>query len=373
MTSHASDPSAPDRRRFTKLAAAGALAGLAPSPGAPAKRPLPRNPPGIKIAMQAGGNITDEDLQFTKQLGLEWVYLGSGGERPEAADLIRLRKRVEDAGLKVCALINNEVINVPEITLNLPGRDKKIEEYKAYLRRLGEAGIHYAGHAYMGNGIWSSDPEPTRGGATGRAFNAASPSVRGAWAGQTFREPLSHGRKYSAEELWDNYAYFIRQVVPLAESLGIRIGMHPDDPPAPVLGGVPRCIFGSFDGYRRALEIAASPNIGILLCVGCWLEGGKYMGRDIVETIRYFGPRGQIFFVHFRNVSAPLPHFVETFIDSGYMEMYKVMKALREVDYDGYMIADHYPAMVGGPRAAQAYSVAYMKAYLERANQEHGG
>ena len=67
-----------------------------------------------------------------------------------------------------------------------------------------------------------------------------------------------------------------------------RIGIHPDDPPVDELGGIPRCIFSNFDGYKRALEIADSPNVGMCLCVGCWLEGGSKMGKDVFETIQLF-------------------------------------------------------------------------------------
>jgi mannonate dehydratase len=159
-------------------------------------------------------------------------------------------------------------------------------------------------------------------------------------------------------------------VTPVAEEVGVRIGIHPDDPPVPELAGVPRCIFGNFEGYKRAFEIADSPNIGMCLCCGTWLEGGKLMGKDVLETIRYFGSRGKIFKIHFRNVNAPLPHFVETFVDDGYMDMYKVMRALREVNYNGVLIPDHIPEMIGGSRAGTAYSIAYMKALLKRANEE---
>ena len=75
----------------------------------------------------------------------------------------------------------------------------------------------------------------------------------------------------------------------MAEEAGVYIGIHPDDPPVYPLGGIPRPIFGTFEGYRRAIEIAASPNIGMCLCVGCWLEGGAAMGKDVIETIHYFG------------------------------------------------------------------------------------
>jgi mannonate dehydratase len=224
----------------------------------------------------------------------------------------------------------------------------------------------------MGNGIWSGDREPTRGGASSRAFDLAK-GGKGWWVDKTFEGPLTHGRVFTKDEIWANYTYFIKQVAPLAEELGIRIGIHPDDPPVPEIGGVPRCIFSSFDGYRRALEIANSPNVGMCLCVGCWLEGGKLMGRDVLETIDYFGSRRKLFKVHFRNVNAPLPHFVETFPDNGYMDMYKVMRALRKVNFDGVVIPDHVPSMVGGNRAATAFTIGYMRALLERANAEAAG
>ena len=98
----------------------------------------------------------------------------------------------------------------------------------------------------MGNGIWSSGRATIRG-ASGREFDLSSPEKQGVWDGAVFKEPLSHSRVFSTEEIWSNYAYFIRQVAPVAEETGVRIGIHPDDPPVPVLAGVPRCIFSTFD------------------------------------------------------------------------------------------------------------------------------
>jgi mannonate dehydratase len=87
--------------------------------------------------------------------------------------------------------------------------------------------------------------------------------------------------------------------------------------------------------------------------------------------IRYFGA-AKIWKIHFRNVSAPLPHFVETLMDNGYYDMYKIMKALRDVNYDGIVIPDHIPQMVGA-RSGLAYSIAYMRALRDRANREARG
>jgi mannonate dehydratase len=126
------------------------------------------------------------------------------------------------------------------------GRDEKIEEYKTFLRNLAKAGIYYTTYAHMGNGIWSSARETTRGGAP--LARSTCRKSRSVWAGKTFKGPLTHGRKFSNEELWENYTYFIKQVVPVAEERGIAHRHSSRRPPVPELGGVPRCIFGNFDG-----------------------------------------------------------------------------------------------------------------------------
>ena len=376
----------PARREFGKMAlGAAALA----SSRRTASATVHPNPPGIKIATSFRANPTEEDLLFLQQIGVEYVSLPATPETANAESFTKMRERYEAAGIKVYNVgsgvgPSGSLHNMPEVTLNLPGRDQKIEEYKNYLRYLGQAGIHYTTYAHMGNGIWSSGRAKTRGCDT-RELDLSSPDRAGFWGGKTYKEPLSHGRVFSKEEIWDNYTYFIRQIVPVAEQAGVRIGIHPDDPPAPVLAGVPRCIFGNFEGYKRAMEIANSPNVGLCLCCGTWLEGGKELtGKDPEEMIRYFGAQKKIYKIHFRNVSAPLPHFIETFMDNGYYDMYKIMKALRDVEFDGIVIPDHVPRM-GAPattqarggagndpygRASLAYSIAYMRALRDRANRE---
>lgn len=326
-------------------------------------------PPGLKIAAQVNPEPDEAELAFIQQMGVEYVVLWTNAEKASAEYYASRRALFGAHGLKVYGFGDSDVHNQDAIVLGLPNRDAKIEEYKQHLRNLGKAGIPYTTYAHMANGIWSTQPELTRGGAPARAFNLEA-AEKGHWAGTEYSMPLTHGREYSQEEIWDNFVYFIRQVVPVAEEAGVRIGIHPDDPPVPELGGIPRCIFSSFEGYRRALEIADSPNVGICLCVGCWLEGGSLMGKDVFETIRYFGEQKKLFKVHFRNVNQPLPYFVETFIDDGYMDMYHVMKALRAVDFDGVMIPDHIPTMAGDRRVSTAFTIGYMKALMERVNAE---
>jgi mannonate dehydratase len=348
-----------NRREFTKAALGSAVF----SAGAEGKRILEPLAPGAKITLQLPGDFNDEDLQFAKQMGVSYVTAGTtGGTYDTFADI---KRRVEAAGLKVSNIGNTSVHNMPEVTLNLPGRDEKIAEYKQYLRNLSKAGIDYTTYAHMGNGIWSSANEATRGGAPTRSFHAAT--AEGHWTTTTFKPPLTHGRRFSKEEIWDNYTYFIRQVAPVAEETGVRIGIHPDDPPMPELGGVPRCIFGNFDGYRRALEIANSPNVGVCLCCGTWMEGGGLMGKNVFEAARVFSGMGKLWKIHFRNVTAPVPDFTETYVDDGYTDMKKLMRTLVEIDFRGILIADHVPKMVGDRRTGWAFSIGYIRALYDMA------
>jgi mannonate dehydratase len=329
--------------------------------------------PGIQVGTKWQGNITknpdgsfnlDPDgIKFLHQIGIEWVMVNNSPART-AQEMKQLKKQIEDAGFKIFRLADSLLHNMPQITLNLPGRDEKIDEYLRYISNMGEAGIHYSTYAHMGNGIWSDDERaPIRGGAAGRTLNLKHPN-RGRWAGEIFNWPLSHGRKYSEEELWENYEYFIKKVVPVAESAGVYIGIHPDDPPGIEMAGIPRKIFGTFEGYKRAFEIADSPNIGACLCAGCWLEGAELVSGTPEEFIRYFGPRGKLFKVHMRNVTAPLTGpegFTETFPDAGYYNMINVIEALDEAGFDGVIMNDHLVDMVGGPYACEAYFTAFLK------------
>jgi mannonate dehydratase len=333
------------------------------------KNTLPTLPPGMKIAAQITPEPSQDDLDFIRQMGIEYVVLWTNGDKASYEYYASRRQLFEAAGLKIHGFGSFSVHNQDAITLNLPGRDQKIEEYKTHLRNLGKAGIPYTTYAHMANGIWSTEPETTRGNAPARAFNLEK-ADKGYWIERQYEGPLTHGRVYTQDEIWENFIYFIKQVAPVAEEAGVRIGIHPDDPPVEELGGIPRCIFGNFDGYKRALEISDSPNVGMCLCVGCWAEGGSRMGKDVFETIRYFGGLGKLFKVHFRNVNKPLPYFVETFIDDGYMDMYQVLKTMREVNFDGVLIADHIPLMGGSPRVGTAYTIGYMKALVERVNAE---
>ena len=323
----------------------------------------------IKLCAQSPAKPTDEQLLFLKQIGAEYVSVGSTPDLRTAEGFVQIKKRYADAGITVWNIGNTDVHNMPEVTLNLPAATRRssntnsiygisarpestIQLTPTWATESGAAAERKSEAPLPGSSIWRARTRraygTTRSGRSRCPTAANSPKKR---SGRT--TPTSSSR-------W----------LPVAEEAGVRIGIHPDDPPVPVLAGVPRCIFGNFEGYKRALEIANSPNVGICLCCGTWLEGGRQLtGKDPEEMIRYFGAK-KIWKIHFRNVSAPLPHFVETFMDNGYYDMYKIMKALRDVNFDGIVILDHSPRLAGGNYAQTAYGFAYMKALLNRANAE---
>jgi mannonate dehydratase len=207
-------------------------------------------------------------------------------------------------------------------------------------------------------GYYQTSVQTARGGAQTREFDL-----------EVARKlPNSHGKEYPEEHVWNTFTKFIRAVIPVAEKNKVRIGLHPDDPPVNMLGGVAR-LFRNLEGYERAFKIADSENFGVCLCIGTWAEGGKMMGIESVEAVRHFGAKKKIFKVHFRNVSSPLPKFRETFVDEGYLDMYQVMQALKKVDFKGIIIPDHVPGG-GYPAANTAYTLGYMKAMRDRAERE---
>ncbi len=333
----------------------------------------PKKKSTIRIVMQAqAGPMASVDMMtWYKQMGLEDVTVWTNPPNDNAGFYTATRKVYADNGIDVYGMGNGAVHNQDKIVLNLPGRDEKVEEYLKHLRNLGKAGIHYTTYAHMGNGIWDSASQTTRGGAVARSLNLDGDHW-GRWGSARYRPPLSHGREFTEDELWDNWTYFIKKAAPVAEENNVRIGIHPDDPTGlPTIAGVPR-LFSSFERYKKALEIANSPNVGLCLCVGSWMEGGTATGKTAEEMIEYFGKQKKIWKIHFRNIDKPLPHFTETFVDNGYTNMYKLMKALKKVNYDGVLFPDHVPRMSIGEQSDWAFSVGYIKALHDRVEAEAG-
>jgi len=314
----------------------------------------------IKLSLRIQAEPAEDELVFAQQLGMDCAYTWVRADQRDYEFLSNLRRKVEDFGLTLAMVGNLDVGKCDKIHLALPGRDEMIEQFQTFVRNLGRAGIPTTTFTWEPAGAWSSEPGHTRGSAEARRVDLAEMCARS----------YTHGREYTQDEIWANFEYFMERMLPVAEEAGVRLALHPNDPPVPELGGIP-CLIHSHECYERAFAIADSPYLGMEFCVGCWLEGREEFG-DVLQAIRHFQQQGKIFIVHFRNVSSPLPVFVETFLDNGYIDMYKVMRAFCEVGYEGPMTLDHTPLLASDPakRAVTAYAVGYMRALIERAEAE---
>lgn len=313
----------------------------------------------IKLSAIIKPEADDDELLFLRQLGLNYCYTWVSDKQANYEYLTRLNERVTKAGLTLYNVGNMSVGKSANIHLGLPDRDKDIERFGQLLRDLSRVGIKTTTFTWEPDAVWSS-PLGTNRFASARYVNLAELKAR----------PMTHERIYSLDELWDNFTYFMKHIIPIAEETGVRLALHPNDPPTDTLGGIP-CLINSRERYNRAFEIANSAMLGMEFCTGCWLEGGDDFG-DILAGIKQFVNDKRIFIVHFRNVTAPHPEFTETFLDNGYFDMYQAMKAFVASGYDGTMILDHTPTFVGDYHrgAGTAYAIGYMRALIERAEDE---
>lgn len=321
----------------------------------------------MRVALGQFSELTHERLTFAQQLGVNSVQLNTpvlpdkdGYWKVE--DLVRLRERCEGYGLRLEALENVPTHFFLKAMLGIPGRDQQIENYQKTIRNMGRAGIPLLGYHWMPNSVWRTPWAFGRGGARVTAFDAAQVDAGLLLIGVRQVEELD-GRTLSAAQMWDHYAYFMKAILPVAEEAGVRLALHPDDPPVPELGGIAR-LFHNANGFRKAMEeIAPSPNHGLDFCMGCFSE----MGPGTIEAIRYFGQRGRIFYVHFRDVQGCVPAFKECFLGEGNVNVVEALRALKQVGFNGFLIDDHVPTMIDDSdwnHRGHAHATGYMLGLL---------
>ena len=313
----------------------------------------------MRIALGQFNEMTDEKLTFIKQLGANDFLMNTPllpGEAEWAfEDLAALRDQADAADLRLMALENVPVTFYDKAMLGLPGRDEQIAHMSNTIRNMGRAGIPILGYHWLPNRVWRTpDPAVLRGGATATRFDMAEHEDA----------PLSHGRVFTEEEMWASYEYTMARIMPVAEEANVRLALHPDDPPVDSLGGVAR-IFRDFEGFRRAMEAFDSPMHGLDFCMGCWSEMGP---EGVLDAVRYFGSRKKIVYMHFRDVQGQVPCFNECFIDEGNLDTFEVVKALRDVGFNGFLITDHVPKMVDDTpwgHRGRAYAIGYIRALID--------
>ncbi|HET8627039.1 MAG TPA: mannonate dehydratase [Thermomicrobiales bacterium] len=301
---------------------------------------------------------------LVKQVGVTHAVTGipDSPEGPPPWDylhLLRLKQRFADAGLELSVIESAPASVMEPIKLGLPNRDERIERFCELVDNMGRVGIPVMCHNFMAGFGWlrTSMTTPGRGGALVTGYDH-----------ELMRDapPTEYGT-ITEDQLWDNMTAFLRKVVPVAEKAGVKLAVHPDDPPLSPIRGIGR-ILTNPDAFQRVIDIAPSPANGITFCQGNF----SAMGADVPAEIRRFGRQGKIFFVHFRDVRGTPERFVETFHDEGQTDMFETMRAYDEVGFDGPMRCDHVPTMVGEGNNAPGYesmgrlfAIGYMKGLME--------
>jgi mannonate dehydratase len=171
------------------------------------------------------------------------------------------------------------------------------------------------------------------------------------------------------EQLWQRLEDFLRAVIPVAEESGVKLALHPDDPPLPFMRGQPRLVYQP-QLYQRVLDLNPSRANTLEFCLGTLAEMTE---GDIYETVERYSHQQKLAYVHFRNVTGKVPFYRETFIDDGDIDMLRVLRILKKNNFDGVLIPDHAPEMsCGAPwHAGMAFAMGYMKAAMQFLEEEH--
>lgn len=292
----------------------------------------------MKLSFLFFGHTPDEKWTLCRQMGITHAIAKLApdltGLAPvyEYSSLEKALNVFEENGFRLTGLEGDQ-FDMTRIKLGLAGREGDIELYCRMLENMGRAGVRLLCYNFMYPGWYrNSTAIAERGGALVSGFSNT----------KAVAEPVSKYAPVSEQQLWENYHYFLENVLPVAEANNVRMALHPDDPPVPVLHGIAR-ILTTAAAVRKALSFSSSPSHGLTFCQGTYAT----MNEDVISLVHEFGRMKKIFFVHVRDVLGSCGDFRETFHDNGPTDMFQVMKAYREIGFDGPLRSDHVPTMAG--------------------------
>jgi len=341
------------------------------------RAPLTRD--NLRFAKQAGASHIVASLLHGAPVnavtgehgGNRYVVSRSRPDRWSSEALIELRRSIEAEGLRLAAVESLEPADWSDVLLDGPRRQEQIAGLQQIVRNLGAAGIPALGYNFSLAGVWGRQLSPVaRGGAVTWQFNDPEqpPIPQGMVWNQVYDETAfaSAGEigvgQVSTEELWRRYGEFLKELVPVAEDSGVKLALHPEDPPLPTLRGTPRLVYTP-ELYDRALELKPSPNNCMLVCIGTLSE---MPGSDIYSVMDHLCRTKKIAYVHYRNVRGRAPGYREAFVDDGDTDMLGVLRILARGSYEGVLVPDHTPELdCEAPwHAGMAYALGWIRASL---------
>ena len=336
---------------------------------------------GIRMTVSQFQVFDDEMASYAKQLGIVNIQRNTPalpGEKKWAfEDLKSLKDRIERHGLKLVMIENVPLIFYDKVILGLPGRDEQLENYCETIENLGKLGIEIFGHHFSPTFVWRTDSDaPGRGGCTVTAFDKtcfADSSRTGNGMEEVMRrkrhllnyDVFEVARGMTEDDLFDNYKYFMKAVIPVAERCGVKLALHMDDPPVKHFGEIDRMVT-CLDDYKRAMAIANSPAWGANLCLGCCSEAG---GNAVVqEMLDFFLANNNLFSLHLRDVQGVLPKFQECWLGEGNFNPAEIIDKLDKAGYTGLVMEDHVAKMVNDTvygHRARAHELGYIRGMID--------
>ncbi|HWX21993.1 MAG TPA: mannonate dehydratase [Candidatus Binatia bacterium] len=345
--------------------------------------------------------LTRENFQFARQAGATHLvvhlvdYFKSGAHNPRdnqptgteqgwglagdpdtlwsLEELLDLRQAAEAEGLKIEAIENFDPAHWHDVLLDGPKRKQQLENVKTIIRRLGQAGIPVMGYNFSIAGVCGRVTGPfARGAAVSVGMDGPlnAPMPNGMVWNMVYdpKAPPGTVPAITQNELWRRLKGFLEEVVPVAEEAGVKLALHPDDPPLPTMRGQPRLVYQP-QLYQRVIDLKPSPANALEFCLGTLAEMAE---GDIYDAVDRYSRQGKLAYVHFRNITGKVPHYRETFVDDGDIDMLRVLRLLKKNGFDGVLIPDHTPQMAcGAPwHAGMAYAMGYMQAALQAIERE---
>jgi mannonate dehydratase len=356
------------RRNFFQAAGAFAVSPAIVRGAAGTRDWPPAEGPGTpKLCLGVGANADDKEMRRIRQIGVDHVLMGGAAIPWKEAELRSRVDRLKAAGMTIANLM---IAGFPKTLYGRAGRDEEIDAVIASIRAAGRAGIPVVEYNFYSHRLTEGYYEEL-----GRAGAGMT-----AYGYDRARDlpPLPDVGLHTVDEMWANVTYFLKAVVPAAEAAGVRLALHPSDPPVPLSRGSGQ-IMATLAGWKRLVEIVPSPANGITYDCGVTRE----LGEDPVEVCRWFGERDRINHVHYRNVRVRRPSvdYTEVFPDEGQVDLFAVMRELVRQKYPRALYPEHpraldadreqpgfdpyYPG--GGGYAGLVYNVAYTKAMLQAA------
>ena len=355
----------------------------------------------IEVGMTlAGDRLNRDNAKFAAQLGITSVvvhigryrrvadpqpYLAGESVGPIPGDcsqeqlwtyeyMREVADMLAEYGIRIAAMENFSPNFWSDILLDGPRKAEQMEGLKKLVRDAGRAGIPVIGYNFSIAGVWGWRRLPrARGGAITSVFDIDSfdpdlPIPDGMVWNMRYREGVEEAPAVtvSEAELWERLAWFLSELVPVAEEAGVKLAAHPDDPPVDRLRATARLV-NEPAKYERLLSIIDSPVNLLEFCVGSLQE---MRTGNVYEVTRDYARRKKIAYVHFRNVRGKVPRYEETFIDDGDLDMTEIVRILRDEDFDGVMVPDHVPDVHSAApwHAGMAYTIGYMRALVNNAH-----